>query len=44
MSTEELRAATREHLNGLLAHLDGETRPTPPFWRGQDAPKARGDQ
>jgi hypothetical protein len=44
MSTEELRAATREHLNGLLAHLDGETRQTPPFWRGPDAPKAHGDQ
>jgi hypothetical protein len=44
MSTEQLRAATREDLNRLLAHMDGETRPTPPFWRDQDAPKAHGDQ
>jgi hypothetical protein len=44
LSTEELRAATREDLNRLLAHMDGETRPTSPFWRGQDAPKAHGDQ
>ena len=45
VSTEELRAATREDLNRLLAHLDdGETRPISPFWRDQDAPKAHGDQ
>jgi len=45
LSTEELRAATREDLNRLLAHLDdGETRPISPFWRDQDAPKAHGDQ
>jgi hypothetical protein len=44
LSTEELRATTREDLNRLLAHMDGETRPTSPFWRDQDAPKAHGDQ
>jgi membrane protein involved in colicin uptake len=39
LSTEELRAATRQSLNELFGHLDGERPTRSPFFRGSNKPE-----